>query len=121
MPRDPRHDAHWTTGPAGWAPVALLAALSILGFTRAVTTDGIGPGAACAPTPIESARLNCNTASFAQLQLLPRIGPALARRIIEDRDANGPFKDAQDFQRVRGIGPRTAERVAAVADFSADR
>ncbi len=35
--------------------------------------------------------VNINTAGFEQLQLLPRVGPALAQRIIDFREANGPF------------------------------
>ncbi|MCH8507526.1 MAG: ComEA family DNA-binding protein [Phycisphaerales bacterium] len=63
------------------------------------------PAAAAVRTPL----LNLNTADAAELQLLPRIGPALSARIIEDRDANGPFASLEDLQRVRGIGPRTIE------------
>lgn len=66
-------------------------------------------------------RININTASEAQLQLLPGIGPNLAERIIEDREANGSYLDLQDIQRVRGIGPKTADRIATAADFHSDR
>ncbi len=37
--------------------------------------------------------VNINTASSEELELLPRVGPALAGRIIEFREANGPFQD----------------------------
>jgi competence ComEA-like helix-hairpin-helix protein len=54
-------------------------------------------------------RINLNTADAATLELLPRIGPALARKIIDDRAAKGPFKHLEDLDRVPGIGPRTIE------------
>lgn len=57
-------------------------------------------------------RLDLNTASAAQLQALPRIGPAMAERIVADREANGPFTSLDDLQRVNGIGDRTVELIA---------
>ena len=53
--------------------------------------------------------VNINTATAAQLQLLPRIGPALSSRIIEFREANGPFKSTDELVAVRGIGERSIE------------
>lgn len=57
-------------------------------------------------------RLDLNTATAAQLQALPRIGPALAARIVADRDANGPFASLDDLNRVNGIGERTIQLIA---------
>ena len=62
-------------------------------------------------TPALTARLNVNTATAAELELLPGIGPALAGRIVDDRQANGPFKTVDDLDRVKGIGPKTLERI----------
>ncbi|XOV74369.1 MAG: ComEA family DNA-binding protein [Phycisphaerales bacterium] len=42
---------------------------------------------------------------------LPRIGPALARRIVEDRAVSGRFASVDDLDRVPGIGPRTVEAI----------
>jgi competence protein ComEA len=53
--------------------------------------------------------VNVNTASAAQLQLLPRIGPALAERIIAFRESNGPFKTPDEMVAVKGIGERSLE------------
>ena len=48
-----------------------------------------------------------NTASAQELQSLPRIGPALARRVIEGR----PYATAQELLRVKGIGPKTLAKI----------
>ncbi len=61
-----------------------------------------------------STGLDINTASPAELQSLPGIGPALAGRIIEYRNHHGPFKTISDVMRVRGIGTKTLERLEAL-------
>ena len=53
--------------------------------------------------------VNINTANREQLELLPRVGPALAGRIIDFRDANGPFQTAGEIVAVKGIGERSFE------------
>ena len=55
----------------------------------------------------EGGKVNVNSASVEQLQLLPRIGPAVAQRIVEHREKNGDFKSAEDLMLVRGIGEST--------------
>jgi competence protein ComEA len=50
--------------------------------------------------------IDINLASQAELMRLPRIGPKLSERIIEER-AKGPFKSVEDLRRVKGIGPKT--------------
>lgn len=59
--------------------------------------------------------IDVNSATEAELQLLPGIGPARARAIIEDRRANGPFRSVADLERVRGIGPAIVEGLRNVA------
>jgi competence protein ComEA len=54
-------------------------------------------------------RIDVNKADWPELALLPNIGEQLAKRIVADRDQNGPFRDLADLGRVRGIGPRTLE------------
>lgn len=56
-------------------------------------------------------RININTASASELQRLPGIGPALAARIIEYREAWGPFSTIEDIMEVSGIGPRKFEDI----------
>ena len=54
---------------------------------------------------------NINTASEAELQRLPRIGPALAARIVAHRRANGPFRSVDQITDVKGIGEKTLEQM----------
>ena len=54
--------------------------------------------------PAARALVNINTASQAELQTLPGIGPALAERIIAYRQQHGPFRNTAHIQRVHGIG-----------------
>lgn len=53
-------------------------------------------------------RLHLNTASAAELEALPRVGPTLAARIRAGR----PYRDVADLDRVKGVGPATIRAVA---------
>ena len=57
------------------------------------------------------AAVDINTADAALLQTLPGIGEVLARRIIDWREANGPFRAEEDLLAVDGIGPATLEKI----------
>ncbi len=62
--------------------------------------------------PVEIAyQVDINRASWPELAQLPNIGETLARRIIASRDSAGPFRDHDDLQRVRGIGPKTLAQI----------
>ena len=56
-------------------------------------------------------RIDINSADAAQLDLLPGIGPALASRILADREENGVYQTIDELDRVRGIGPKTIEKI----------
>ncbi len=79
-------------------------------------------GALCQPTSLSEItasdpitfRIDPNVADADTLSLLPGIGPGIAQRIIDDRQANGPFRDVHDLQRVHMIGEKT---VAAVTPW----
>lgn len=63
------------------------------------------------PAPLPALVIDLNSATVGELTLLPMIGPARAEAIVRDRVERGPFAQADDLQRVRGIGPAITERV----------
>jgi len=54
-------------------------------------------------------KIDINTADVDAFEVLYRVGPKLARRIVEDREKNGPFRSIDDLKRVYGIGPKTIQ------------
>ncbi|HEY2839333.1 MAG TPA: helix-hairpin-helix domain-containing protein [Pirellulales bacterium] len=56
-------------------------------------------------------QVDLNEADWPELSQLPGVGETLAQRIVESRQTEGPFVDNEELQRVRGIGPRTYERI----------
>lgn len=65
-------------------------------------------------------KLNLNTATEEQLQLLPTVGPAKAERIVTWRKKNGGFKRVADLRRVKGFGYRTFKRLEPLLDVKGD-
>lgn len=61
--------------------------------------------------PALSGKVNINTATLEQLEMLPRIGTKTAQSIIEYRTHNGLFEKAEDLTKVRGIGQKTVEEL----------
>lgn len=55
--------------------------------------------------------LDINTATWVEWAQLDGIGETLARRIVQDRQDRGPFAEIDDVSRVRGIGPKTMDRI----------
>lgn len=134
----------WTDGPAKRLSVFLLGAAIIIGLAHTlITSPRSWRGDQSLATPIrladsprplaEEARsspgdpepqeksaaviINVNSAAKAELELLPGIGPALADRIIAERERGGPFKTLEDLGRVRGIGAKTIERLRPHANI----
>lgn len=62
---------------------------------RVITADSLNDG-----------RININTATLEELELLPGIGQVLAQRIIAYRTDNGPFQYPEDLCKVEGIGSK---------------
>ncbi|MGQ4553696.1 helix-hairpin-helix domain-containing protein [Dermabacteraceae bacterium CCM 9519] len=56
--------------------------------------------------------VDLNSAGEQQLTALPGIGPALAKRIVADREKNGPFRSIADLTRVKGIGKKLAAKLS---------
>lgn len=55
--------------------------------------------------------VDVNKADWPEIVQLPGLGETLARRILTERQENGPFRDIDDLDRVDGIGLRTLERI----------
>ncbi|WP_407569236.1 ComEA family DNA-binding protein [Deinococcus altitudinis] len=64
-------------------------------------------------TPLVSGQLNLNTATEEQLESLPKIGPALAERLIAGR----PYRSLADLDAVKGIGPSLMKALAPLVTF----
>ena len=63
-----------------------------------------------ASAPAPTGPVNVNTASTAELEALPSIGPVIAERIIQYRQQHGPFRTVDALLLVPGIGPATLEK-----------
>jgi len=124
----------WTAGPAKHAAAAVLGLAAVVRIAWSVVAgrdrpvvltpaaqgtppshSGGAQGSGTQPSAPLTRRVNINAATMAELEMLPGIGPALARRIIEDRDAHGPFQTLDALDRVKGIGPRTIDRLRGLA------
>lgn len=64
--------------------------------------------------PTEEAPLNLNTATQAELELLPGIGPVLAQAILDYRDSFGGFSSKEQLKEVSGIGEKRYAAVEAL-------
>jgi len=56
-------------------------------------------------------QIDINQADWAELTLLPTVGESLSKRIVEYRNEHGPFRRHDQLRNVRGIGPKTYERI----------
>lgn len=63
-------------------------------------------------SPAMGGLLNLNTASASELEELPKIGETLAARIVEHREANGPFADIEALRAVKGVSSGMLSAIA---------
>ena len=56
-------------------------------------------------------KIDINNATWVEWVQLNGIGEVLARRIIDEQATNGPFESIDDLRRVKGIGPKTLEKI----------
>ena len=92
-------------------------AAPIQGAASGETADPVQPVVEAQRRPRRTAatgpvRMNLNTASERMLQRLPRVGPKIAARIAEYRAVHGGFREPREIMRVKGIGPKTYEKLA---------
>lgn len=98
------------------------------GAPGAVAYHAAGPGESRDSVAARSLRLarplsrgekiDVDRAPAEELARLPRVGPALAARIVEDRESNGPFGSLDGLDRVSGIGPSTLGLLRRHVTFS---
>lgn len=86
--------------------------LKTLGVLLVMAAIGVTPvmaqekPAAPEKPAVASSQINLNTASQAQLETLPGVGAATAKRIIEYRQKSGSFKKIEELMNVKGIGEK---------------
>ena len=66
----------------------------------------------------ERSRIDLDVASAAEIDKLPRVGAATARRIVANRDSFGAFKSLDGLGRVKGLGGATLQRLSELVTFS---
>ena len=112
--------ARSTDGPAEASRVALAAQIARVdsaqknsrgkkGRAAGKTTPGLRPG----DPPID-----LDQAAASEIDQLPGIGKVVAARIVSNRDSFGTFGSLRELQRVKGIGPKLAERIGPHVTFS---
>jgi len=86
------------------AATAAIAAIATL-FVATAAPDAV----AAAETAVKDrgVMVDVNAASAPDLEKVPGIGPALAKRIVEFREKNGPFQSLDDLLKVQGIGEKS--------------
>ncbi len=134
--------------PAERKALLFFSAVLLLGTAtkayRATRSDGaVGPGARAAletqikaadsakkagraskrgkkkkPPPPRPGPVDLDVATAEEIESLRHIGPALARRIVADRDSFGPFGSSEGFLRVKGVGPSMVEKLDTSVTFS---
>lgn len=62
--------------------------------------------------------VDMDTSSAELIETLNGIGPALALRVVADRDSSGPFGSLEGLRRVKGIGPALSAKLAPQVTFS---
>jgi competence protein ComEA len=105
----------WLRDPEPGGPLLVLVAAGLVcafALGRLYRAGGLGRAAVApvvdaAPPAVAApdGRIDLNSASAAELRLLPGIGPVGARRIVEERELNGPYRSVGDLVRVAGFGP----------------
>ena len=108
--------AHTVIAVVGWSvvnrprvvePVVSMASPSALSAVEHVPVVCASPGTG-------TTLVNLNTASTAELESLPGVGPVMARRIVDWRQAHGTFTDIRELREIEGIGDKVFRRLASL-------
>jgi hypothetical protein len=92
-------------------PATALAVLLVMPLLRPVSGPSSGR------VPLRGVRPDLNRDPPARIRLVPGIGPARARAIVEERRRGGPYSDHADVgRRVPGIGPALVRRLARFSE-----
>lgn len=108
-------------GAAGTGPAGSVAYVAADSGSRPGQEDVARRAEALARPLRRGERIDVDTAGIEQLVRLPRIGPGLAARIVENRETVGAFGALDALGRVPGIGPRTLEELEPYVAFSGHR
>ena len=68
--------------------------------------------------PSVTQKIDLDIATAEQIESLRGVGPAMAKRIVADRDSLGPFGSLKGLERVKGIGPKLAAKLDSSVTFS---
>jgi competence protein ComEA len=85
--------------------------LIMVGVTPPPGVAQAGPAGPAAPGGPGAGPINLNVATLADLDTLPGVGPVLAQRILDAREAQGGFKAVSDLRKVEGIGTARYEQL----------
>jgi competence protein ComEA len=84
--------------------------LSVFTLAACLSVQALAQGAATSSDPKAvkpSTIINLNTATVAELEVLPGIGAKVAARIVEYRTNKGPFRKIEDLMNVQGVGEKS--------------